>query len=82
MVMRITRPDSAPVFPSSNVVCSAAVRPGAGPAGRLLGGFESYELGPGDSIAFDSSTPHEYLNKTGEPVHAIWVVVHSEPGRA
>jgi mannose-6-phosphate isomerase-like protein (cupin superfamily)/DNA-binding XRE family transcriptional regulator len=45
-------------------------------------GFERYELGPGDSIAFDSSTPHEYLNKTGEPVHAVWVVVHSEPGRA
>jgi transcriptional regulator with XRE-family HTH domain len=45
-------------------------------------GFESYELGPGDSIAFDSSTPHEYLNKTGEPVDAIWVVIHSEPGRA
>jgi len=45
-------------------------------------GFESYELGPGDSIAFDSSTPHEYLNKTGEVVHAIWVIVHSEPGRA
>ena len=45
-------------------------------------GFESYELGPGDSIAFDSSTPHEYLNKTGDPVHAVWVVVHSEPGRA
>lgn len=45
-------------------------------------GFESYELGPGDSIAFDSSTPHEYLNKTGDFVHAIWVVVHTEPGRA
>ena len=45
-------------------------------------GFESYELGPGDSIAFDSSTPHEYLNKTGAPVHAVWVVVHSAPGRA
>ena len=45
-------------------------------------GFESYELCPGDSIAFDSSTPHEYLNKTGEVVRAIWVVVHSEPGRA
>ena len=45
-------------------------------------GFESYELGPRDSIAFDSSTPHEYLNKTGEIVRAIWVVVHSEPGRA
>ena len=45
-------------------------------------GFESYELGPGDSIAFDSSTPHEYLNKTGDVVRAIWVVVHTEPGRA
>jgi transcriptional regulator with XRE-family HTH domain len=45
-------------------------------------GFESYELGPGDSIAFDSATPHEYLNKTGEVVRAIWVVVHSAPGRA
>ena len=45
-------------------------------------GFESYELGPGDSIAFDSSMPHEYLNKTGDYVHAVWVVVHSEPGRA
>jgi len=53
-------------------------------SGRLQAnvGFESYDLGPGDSIAFDSSTPHEYLNKTGEPAHAIWVVVHSEPGRA
>ncbi len=45
-------------------------------------GFESYELGPGDSIAFDASTPHEYLNKTGDFVHAISVVVHSEPDRA
>jgi transcriptional regulator with XRE-family HTH domain/mannose-6-phosphate isomerase-like protein (cupin superfamily) len=45
-------------------------------------GFESYELGPGDSITFDSSTPHEYRNKTGDYVHAISVVVHSEPGRA
>lgn len=44
-------------------------------------GFEAYELGPGDSIAFDSSTPHEYWNKSGDYVHAIWVVVHSEPGR-
>lgn len=42
-------------------------------------GFETYELGPGDSIAFDSTTPHEYLNKTGGFVHAIWVVLHSEP---
>lgn len=50
--------------------------------GRLQAhvGFESYELGPGDSIAFDSSTPHEYLNKTGEEVRAIWVVVRPGQG--
>jgi transcriptional regulator with XRE-family HTH domain len=38
-------------------------------------GFDSYELGPGDSIAFDSATPHEYLNKTDDYVRAIWVVI-------
>lgn len=42
-------------------------------------GFDSYELGPGDSIAFDSATPHEYLNKTGDQVRAIWVVVNPRP---
>jgi quercetin dioxygenase-like cupin family protein len=45
-------------------------------------GFEDYELGPGDSIAFDSSVPHEYWNASTEEVHAIWVVVHARPGRA
>jgi DNA-binding XRE family transcriptional regulator/quercetin dioxygenase-like cupin family protein len=45
-------------------------------------GFESYLLGPGDSIAFDSSIPHEYWNASGQDVHAIWVVVHARPGRA
>ena len=45
-------------------------------------GFESYLLGPGDSIAFDSSIPHEYWNASAEDVHAIWVVVHAKPGRA
>lgn len=39
-------------------------------------GFETYELRQGDSIAFDSTTPHEYLNKTDDFVHAIWVVLH------
>lgn len=46
-------------------------------------GFETYELGPGDSIAFDSSLPHQYWNATDADVHAIWVVVvHAHPGRA
>jgi len=53
-------------------------------SGRLHAsvGFESFELGPGDSIAFDSSLPHQYWNGTGADVHAIWVVVHAHPGRA
>lgn len=38
-------------------------------------GFETYELAAGDSIAFDSLIPHEYLNKTDGFVHAIWVVL-------
>ncbi|MGH3649811.1 MAG: helix-turn-helix domain-containing protein [Acidimicrobiia bacterium] len=38
-------------------------------------GFNKYELGPGDSIAFDSTTPHRLFNKGDEPVHAIWFVV-------
>ncbi len=53
-------------------------------SGRLQAnvGFESYDLGPGDSIAFDSSTPHEYWNTSSGEVRAVWVVVHAEPGRA
>ena len=45
-------------------------------------GFETFGLGPGDSIAFDSSLPHQYWNGTDADVHAIWVVVHDHPGRA
>jgi DNA-binding XRE family transcriptional regulator/mannose-6-phosphate isomerase-like protein (cupin superfamily) len=45
-------------------------------------GFETFELGRGDSIAFDSSLPHQYWNTTDGDVHAIWVVVHAHPGRA
>ena len=42
-------------------------------------GFETYELKAGDSVAFDSSTPHEYWNTTDDHVHAVWVVVHPAP---
>jgi transcriptional regulator with XRE-family HTH domain len=36
---------------------------------------ERHELGPGDSIAFDSSRPHRLENSGDEPVEAIWFVV-------
>lgn len=38
-------------------------------------GFRIYELGPGDSIAFDSTRPHRLYNIGDEPVNAIWFVV-------
>jgi transcriptional regulator with XRE-family HTH domain len=41
-------------------------------------GFEEYELGPGGSIAFDSSSPHRLWTIGGEEVHAVWVVIGRE----
>ncbi len=43
--------------------------------------FENYTLGPGDSISFESTTPHRLWNMGNEPVHAVWFVVgrHNDP---
>jgi len=38
-------------------------------------GFERYDLGPGDSISFDSSSPHRLWTLGDGPAEAIWVVV-------
>jgi len=38
-------------------------------------GFETTVLGPGDSISFDSTTPHRLRNAGDEPVTGVWVVV-------
>lgn len=38
-------------------------------------GFERHELGPDDSIAFDSTVPHRLWNAGDEPVHGVWFVV-------
>jgi quercetin dioxygenase-like cupin family protein len=38
-------------------------------------GFETYSLGPGDSIHFDSSTPHRLSNPHGQPCTAVWFVL-------
>jgi mannose-6-phosphate isomerase-like protein (cupin superfamily) len=46
-------------------------------SGRLkvtIGFDEEHELGPGDSIAFDSSLPHRLENAGDVPAHAIWFV--------
>jgi len=38
-------------------------------------GFDTYELGPGDSISFDSTMPHRLFNVGRDRVDAIWFVM-------
>lgn len=38
-------------------------------------GFDTYELGPGDSISFDSTMPHRLFTVGPDTVRAIWFVV-------
>ncbi len=38
-------------------------------------GFEKYELGPGDTIAFDCTQPHRFATVGDEPVEAVWFVL-------
>jgi transcriptional regulator with XRE-family HTH domain len=42
---------------------------------RVTIGFDDLELGPGDSVSIDSSTPHRLYNDGDQPVHAIWFVL-------
>jgi len=47
-------------------------------------GFETYVLGPGDSISFESTTPHRLKSISDEPVTGIWFVLgrHNSDPRA
>lgn len=38
-------------------------------------GFDVYTLLSGDSIIFDSNTPHRLSNRTTDPVRALWVIL-------
>jgi len=38
-------------------------------------GFDRYELGPADSICFDSTVPHCLRTVGPEPVHGVWFVI-------
>lgn len=39
-------------------------------------GFEEFEIGPGDSIAFDAQMPHRLWTIGHEPAEALWVVLN------
>jgi transcriptional regulator with XRE-family HTH domain len=43
-------------------------------------GFDEYQLGPGDSVSFDSMVPHRLSNNGQEPVHGIWFVMGRQSG--
>ncbi len=38
-------------------------------------GFDLYTLQAGDSIIFDSTTPHRFTNKSDKLIRALWVVL-------
>jgi transcriptional regulator with XRE-family HTH domain len=42
---------------------------------RVTIGFESYELGPGDSISFDCTEPHRLAAVGDRAVEAVWFVL-------
>jgi quercetin dioxygenase-like cupin family protein len=42
---------------------------------KITVGFEEYELEAGDSITFDSQTPHRLENPGDEPAHTVWFVI-------
>jgi transcriptional regulator with XRE-family HTH domain len=39
-------------------------------------GFEQYQLKPGDSVIFDSATPHRLTNTGQVPVQAMWIILN------
>jgi len=51
---------------------------------RVTVAFDSRDLGPGDSIWFESTSPHRLANAGSEPVTAIWMVIgrHGSDPRA
>jgi transcriptional regulator with XRE-family HTH domain len=42
---------------------------------KVTVGYEEFELGPGDSICFDSAVPHRLESLGDEPARAIWLVI-------
>ena len=40
---------------------------------------ETYRLGPGDSLCFDSTRPHLYLNESESTVRGLWFVLGRSP---
>ena len=75
--LQVVYPVGAESCPHDALVTHGGREYGYVTSGRLgvRVGFDEYELGPGASIVFDSSSPHRLWSIGGEPVHAVWVVI-------
>jgi transcriptional regulator with XRE-family HTH domain len=73
----VVYPVGAESCPEDALMTHAGKEYGYVTSGRLgvRVGFDEYELGPGASIAFDSSSPHRLWAIGDDPVHAVWVVI-------
>jgi mannose-6-phosphate isomerase-like protein (cupin superfamily) len=79
--LRVVYDPGSESCPADSLVRHAGREYGYVMAGRLgvQISFDRYELGPGDSISFDSASPHRLWAIGSEPVEAIWVVVGRQP---
>jgi len=73
------------VYPVGSSSCdeNALIRHGGREFGYVISGrlgvrigFDDYEVGPDDSISFDSTIPHRLYTIGDEPVRAIWMVLN------
>jgi transcriptional regulator with XRE-family HTH domain len=73
------------VYPVGSSSCGedALIRHGGREFGYVISGrlgvrigFDDYEVGPDDSISFDSTIPHRLYTIGDEPVRAIWMVLN------
>jgi DNA-binding XRE family transcriptional regulator/mannose-6-phosphate isomerase-like protein (cupin superfamily) len=72
-----TYPVGAESCPSDALMTHTGVEYGLVLSGRMGAtvGDDSYELEPGDSVAFDSTTPHRLWTLGDEPAIVVWTVV-------
>ena len=75
--LHVTYEPGAESCPQEHLMRHIGVEYGVITSGALMVqvGFESYELGAGDSISFDSATPHRLSNVGDQTCTSIWVVV-------
>lgn len=75
--LQVMYPVGAESCPEDALVTHGGREYGYVTSGRLgvRVGFDVYELGPGASIAFDSSSPHRLWTIGEQPALAVWVVI-------